>query len=375
MVNVPINPVLLSWAMETSQLKPQDIAKVTRRTPETVMGWLEGSTQPTKTDVQKFGKLLGRSSHFFLLNYIPEDAAISPKFRKSVRGESGEPAKELASVRRANRYQRVIRSAVANEMTVKLPARVASAEAYAQIMRDFLGWDTRAKQIDATSKSATFRNLRTTLESAGLSVVYLQMGEDNCRGFSLPDPHAPLIAINASYKSPALKSFTVLHELAHIAAGESSICRFEDTTEERWCDSFAAAFLLPDSEVRSYFATKKWHDVQVHELDTKVRLVAQRFRSSWTSAAIRLRDLGLAGQAVVDEVFSRNYDMAELPGFARGGGRRTPAIRLDEFGETYARAVLSLNASERLSEYDTQKYLNVDRKQLNELKLLVGGAH
>jgi len=240
-------------------------------------------------------------------------------------------------------------------------------------MREFLGWNTRRDQINSSSKSATFKSLRQRVESLDIVVVYLDMGEGNCRGFSLADKAAPLIAINSVYSNAALKSFTLLHELGHLANGTGAVCHFEDTAEERWCDRFASAFLLPEQEVREYFEYKQWNNVTIGNYRDRVRLTSGRFKASWKSVALRLKEMGLADQDVVDVVFSGTDDMQERGGFNPNGGRRTPEIRLDSFGTTFTRSVLTLHENESLSEFDTRRYLNVNASQLQVMRSLLAG--
>lgn len=76
---------------------------------------------------------------------------------------------------------------------------------------------------------------------------------DSLRGFSLHHDHVPLIFVNWAVRHPAARSFTLLHELAHLLRGVDKACDKHDlqsrTSEEAWCNRFAAAFLMPKTEL------------------------------------------------------------------------------------------------------------------------------
>lgn len=375
MANLPINPAMLSWAMADSGLSVSDVAALTGRLSSTVLEWLSADSKPTKGDVEKIAHRAGRSVQFFFLPQPPAPTPIAVRFRSAIEGASADPVEELRALRTAQSLQKVARWAAEadDRHPAPLPRVTDDPTAYADQMRAFLGWNTR-KQIDATSKSAVFKALRAAIESLGIVVFFRPMGENNCRGFSLPDEYAPLIAINSEYKLPSLRSYTILHELAHLARGSTAICHDEDNREEQWCNQFAAAFLMPAREVRAYFKYKRWDAVRLDQIDERIRLTSKRFKASWQSVAIRLRTLGLTSQAVVDQVFAASKEHEESSGFAPGGGRTTSTIRFEEFGSTFTLAVLSLRRAERLSEIDARRYLNVNGSELSEMRLLVSGA-
>jgi Zn-dependent peptidase ImmA (M78 family) len=372
MVALRINPDVLRWSMQESGLDVEAVAKVTARSRALVEQWLSGDELPTKGDVEKIGKRAGRSVQFYFLPSPPTQSPAVARFRSSLDRSKNDSTAEVAAVRSAARMQKVVRWAAdeTHADPVKFPSLVSSATKYASLMRSHLHWHTQT-QVDATSKSALFKALRLHVEQLGVTVVLRPMGAKNCRGFSLSDTHAPLIAINRDYKLPSLRTYTLLHELAHIARGSSAVCFDEDTAEERWCEEFAASFLMPAAHVRAYFEYKHWTGVTVDQIDDRIRLTSNRYKASWQSVAIRLRDLQLADQSVVDAVMKNSREVDS--GFAPSS-RPTPIRRLEEFGSTFTRAVLDLRQQDRLSEYDARRYLNVNGSQLSSLELIADGA-
>ncbi|WP_170063507.1 ImmA/IrrE family metallo-endopeptidase [Rathayibacter tritici] len=372
MVSLRINPDVLRWSMQESGLDVEEVARATARSRALVEQWLSGDELPTKGDVEKIGKRAGRSIQFYFLPGPPAQSPAVARFRSSFDRNETDPTAEVAAVRAAARMQKVVRWAAdqTDSDTVQFPDVGNSPDAYALLMQSRIHWHTRT-QVDATSKSALFKALRSHIEQLGVTVTLRSMGEKSCRGFSLSDPRAPLIAINRDYKLPSLRTYTLLHELAHIARGSSAVCFDEDTAEERWCEAFAASFLMPEAHLRAYFEYKHWTRVTVDQIDERIRLTSNRYKASWQSVAIRLRDLQLADQRVVDAVMNNSREVDN--GFAPSS-RPTPVRRLEEFGLTFTRAVLDLRQQDQLSEYDARRYLNVNGSQLSSLELIADGG-
>jgi Zn-dependent peptidase ImmA (M78 family) len=370
MPKMPVNKDVLDWALNDAGVSPEEAAQLVGKSAEVVGTWLDGSALPFQGDLQAIASRVGRSVQFFFLPEPPAESGPVVRFRAAIDGESSNPARELKAIREATSIQKLAAWAAELEghPAITFPAMVDSAVDYARTMRAHLGWTLR-DQITASSKSRAYKDLRLLVEQLGIVVVYIDAGENNCRGFSLPGKLAPLIALNSKFHLGSMRSFTLLHELAHLARGSGAVCHDDESDEERWCNEFAAAFLVPAASLRDYMDSKGWTFVQPSEIKERVRLVANRYHVSWQAAAIRLRQLGFANQALVDEAFTFAPD--DDAGFNANGGRRTPEIRFDQYGTTFTRAILGLRAANRLSEFDTRQQLHVNRDQLSELRVWV----
>jgi Zn-dependent peptidase ImmA (M78 family) len=374
MSRLPVNSAVLEWALADSGVSYTEAALLTGRSVEEVEKWLRpDGARPYKGDIEKLARRLGRSTQFFFLPEPPQTSPSTVQFRGAIEGQSDNPAAELKAVRRAAAIQKLARwSAEVRDLPpVLLPIAVPDPIKYANVMREHLGW-TYKDQTLATSKSAAYKDLRSRIEQLGVAVLYLDAGKGNCRGFSTPDDLAPVIALNSAYNLASLKSYTLLHELAHLAQGTAAVCHTPNSDLEKWCDEFASAFLLPEQHLRDYFEYKGWSNVSVGQIDERVRLISNRYRASWQAVVVRLRQLGLAAQEVVDKVFDHSNE--DSSGFSPDGGRTRPTIRLDEYGSTFTRAVIELRQGSRLSEFDARQQLGVNRSEFEQLRTLVSGA-
>ena len=91
---------------------------------------------------------------------------------------------------------------------MKVPFEIdREAAAVASDAQTWLRWDTKT-QFAATSKSASFKQLRSAVEQRQIIVSLASAGTERFCGFSLPDPLLPLIYINKDYELGSVRSFT-----------------------------------------------------------------------------------------------------------------------------------------------------------------------
>jgi Zn-dependent peptidase ImmA (M78 family) len=125
-----------------------------------------------------------------------------------------------------------------------------------------------ADQRRAKDAANLFNLLRTAAERAGIFVLLLgdlgshhsDIDEEVFRGFALADNVAPFVVINDKDAAPA-RSFTLLHELAHIWIGASGVSGplrgVPENAVERFCNEVAGEFLLPPEALEKLSAARR----------------------------------------------------------------------------------------------------------------------
>ncbi|MCB9557351.1 MAG: ImmA/IrrE family metallo-endopeptidase [Deltaproteobacteria bacterium] len=176
-----------------------------------------------------------------------------------------------------------------------------SVESLADELRRFVPIGSQS-QREYRSADALFRVLRQAVESTGI-FVYLEgdLGSHHSRldpsifrGLALKDTIAPVIVLNPNDSKGAL-CFSLLHEVAHLLLGDEGLSNYAPFDErrprnnsvERLCNGAAGEFLLPSSEVASY-----WDALEESSLESRVSRLAREFSVSHTAAAYRLLRLG-----------------------------------------------------------------------------------
>ncbi|PTT70322.1 ImmA/IrrE family metallo-endopeptidase [Arthrobacter sp. HMWF013] len=372
-----INPQMLDWAMRDASRDPADLAAATERSQDLVEQWLRGEAKPQTGDLRKIAKLVGRSIHFFFLPAPPSSARPTAEFRTAITGEASSPSQELLEVRFARNVQKIATWS-ASEVRFGRPQLPAASDDFHVVARQFraaLNWSVLDQRTAAkSSKTAVFRSLREKVEDLGIVVLLRNAGTGNCRGFSLPDSSVPVIYINAAYDLPTLRTYTLLHEMAHVIRGDKEICHDSDTPLERWCDKFAAAVLLPEHDLKQYLSRESFrrkHPDLDSDLDA-VRLISNRYGASWSAVAIRLKELGLASQRLVHLVETSRGEFQEPKNTFSTVRQTVSRKRAAEFGYTYPRLILDALDSRRLSPLDASKYLRAPGPELHNIAVQVG---
>lgn len=363
---VPITGSVLDWAIEQSGLSIEEVAEGCGVEPEILQAWIVGSSKPGVTQFKKLGQVLKRPPSTFLLPNPPEVARAPVEFRHPPGNEyRGLNPKERLRLREATRLQRglhwVLEGLGDEEVDLPPCKTTTPPEKCAARLRKLLDVSV-STQMDWESEYEALREWRRALEDQGITVLLLSMGNESSRGFSIWDPLAPVIAVNTAWNAKA-RIFTMFHELGHLVTKTSSVC---DVTTyrhnhhadevERWCEAFAAAVLMPWSDVEAFLIEKGWDGKSKFTSGRVATSISRKFKVSLGAAALRLINSGVAGWDLYKQI-PKGSDAKS--GGGGGEGRTRPKIRLDEYGHRTARVMLRGMSKDVLSRHDVLSYLNI----------------
>ena len=369
---IPITGSVLAWAMAEASVTAREVADHLNVPEATVRAWQDERAMPNKGQLDKLARFLARPASFFFLARPPESKFPTALLRRASGSDKDWRApsrRDRAAIRSAQNAQEVSRwvAGQTKRSAIDLPsaALTDAPDDFAGRLRSWLGWRT-SEQIELRDDEVA-RALRAHIEEHGILTVNFTLADERYRGFCLPDPVSPLIAINTRDDVRA-RSLSYVHELAHLCLGVESLCTDEaDSRTERWCERVAGCFLLPDAELRRFVA-----DVlgvgTVREVDD-VRRLADHFNISNRAAAVRLSQVGLAGSrlySIVNAQTAAKSRKSERNGVVQTRARR----RLQRYGRTYVTQLLSAAESGALSDLDVLEYLNVSRRELAEVRAI-----
>lgn len=373
--SIPITPEVLKWAIAESGFNQSELAERIGVEHDTLSSWMRGNSQPLLSQFKNLTSALKRPAALFFLPEPPLVSLPQIQFRHppGIDRNSLNP-KERRFLREAARMQRTL-SWLNEELqfeTISLP-KVSTSEDLNQStsrVRQLVDV-SESQQTTWKSSSEALRSWREALEKLGVYVFFLSLGKDSARGFSLWDKNAPLIAINTWWNNEA-RIFTLFHEFAHLLTRTNSACigvasristRSGDQTE-RWCERFAASFLIPKSSITSYLSEKcGWKpgrsigDIEI------ASLVANRYKVSLRASVLRLIELKIASWDLYDAIPPVSDDKSLSKG---GKGRNRTKIREDQFGFRTARTILAGVTSDVLSRTDALSYLDVTDSALDD---------
>lgn len=374
--SIPINGDILRWALDESGLDTKSFAQRVSVDESEVAAWISGDNKPNATRFKKIADVLNRPPSFFLRTRVPRQSdsmvALRVPYGQTARREL--TPEERVEVRKASRLQKIARWAVGDDESDSVATRLpqinhSTAERAASTVGAWLQWDRGFQYHSRTSKAAVTKALRRRLEAQGILIVQYSLAK-SIRGFSNYDSQVPLIAFNSHGNVPSARSYTILHELAHILHREDAACGAADNDHERWCDEFAAAVLMPRQDFLEFFH-QNFPDrlVAYDDLDI-VKKISNRFKASYQAVSLRLWNLDLSSIDLYRYVKSTGWQAEADKGFATQG-QRTPEIRLREFGTTYPRILFGAYSDRKITFVDLRKYLDVNGDQLRELMQIV----
>lgn len=335
---VPATPSVIEWAIRESGYSMPALALLLKVPEREIEGWMEG-LQPELPKLKALASAVKRPFAAFLLPAPPAAHLPTVKFRSSSSAERRPlyPGERLR-IREAARLQALI-SWLAPELHLQPPDVPSSStkddpEQVALAIREHLGVSLKT-QFSWSSPVEALRAWREAAERLGITVMMLPMGEESCRGFSIWDDAAPLIAINTAWLAEA-RLFTLIHELAHLSSRTNSACAEDVVTRantgdrtERWCDRVAAAVLIPEAGLTKVLsdmpgAHQKWADLAA------VKRISTHFHVSRRAAALRLIEQKLAPWSLFR---SMPPHKEQLPRGGGGAGRTRAELRHQWYGQ------------------------------------------
>lgn len=261
-----INPGILNWARERSQLSLAVLADKLNITEDKLEAWESGDKPPTFKQAQNFASKTHIPFGFLFLRTPPDEELPLPDLR-TVGGEQPlRPSAELIDIvqiilQRQQWYLEYLQEQGFDDAPrIKRFNTRTPAVTVVNDMRQTLGIPAHPER---GSWEEYFRLLIHKIEDAGILVMRQgDMGHftrplsvAEFRGFAIYDPIAPVIFINQA-DAPSARLFTLIHELAHIWIGQSGISDAKPTTqrqEEILCNAIAAEFLVPENEFEQHW--------------------------------------------------------------------------------------------------------------------------
>ncbi len=300
MTHVEVAPEVLRWAMERSGKEPEALGQ---KFPK-LDAWLKRETPPTLRQLQDFAAATYTAFGYFFLPVPPEERLPIPDFRTRRPAGLRRPSGDLLDVIYVCQSRQAWFEEFAREEGLDPVGLVGSmvrtmpvVEA-AGIIRTAIGFDLEQRRQDRTWTEA-LRRLIQSVEDAGILIMvsgvvggntHRKLDPGEFRGFALAHPVAPLVFVNGA-DSKSAQMFTIAHELAHLARGESALSdadasAFPDEETEHWCNQVAAEVLVP--------LTVLQRELEGGEaVEAAVARLARRFKVSTLVILRRLMEAGV----------------------------------------------------------------------------------
>lgn len=316
MARAPIDGSTLQWARELGRVTREDLAKAVGIKPERVDEFESGASHPTFRQLTLIANKLDRPLGFFFAP-APENPDVPETADFRGRAHDELPANLAREMRRAEQHRDAMLDLEGDrrERLVLRPLTWNNLQGQAADLRRQFGLLDKFVPTESQTNQV-FNFWRGLIEARGVLVFQTtKIALGTFRGLSIHHDALPIILINGA-DSASGRTFTLFHELAHLANRTSGLCVLkESVNEEALANGFAANFLMPEATVRR----------NLPRIDDPFELsshLASVFKVSPLAAAVRLRTLD-----VIDD-----EDLAEIRKHSDAEWEKVRALRKNSEG-------------------------------------------
>lgn len=355
MARAPIDPAALTWAREISRVTVSDLARAISVKPSRVNEFESGDALPTFRQLTLIAGKLDRPLGFF---FAPPPAVSDVPDTADFRGRADEqlPAALAKEMRRAEQHRDAmldLGGRPERHVEVEPITWDNIAERAADLRRQF--GLTDAFVPPESSNNQVFSFWRGLLEDNGVLVLQTtKISLQIFRGLSVHHDELPVVILNGG-DSPAGRTFTLFHEIAHLINRTSGLCALRETVnEEVLANNFAAAFLMPEAAVRRNL-------VAADDPGTVADHLARHFKVSTLAAAVRLRRLGFITDGDLDSIRAASDEQWEQARLTQkqGPGFVPPwRLRYRDLGPSYIGTIARALEDRRVDFVDATYLLN-----------------
>ena len=386
---------MLRWARGSAGLELEEAARKLGVKSERLAGWEGGGARPSFTQLRKIANVYKRPISIFYLPEPPKDyKPLQHDFRRIPGPIAERKSPELIyEIRRAHTRREVALDLYA---TAGLEPPIFTLEA--QLAEDAELVGERIRQTIAPdlppswSSGSQYKPLhywRTQLENAGVLVFQAErVDSKEMAGFSISERPMPVIVPNMR-DSSRRRTFTMLHELAHLMLREAGIChldedvkRPEESRIEIFCNRVAGAALVPRRRLMEeglVSGKTKHHKWSTDEL----RTLANRYGVSREVVLRRLLIFDVTTHAYYQRMCDRfdeeNRQQAEREKDNQAE-RKKPKfappdrVAVSTAGPLYTRLVLTNYYRDAITASDVSDFLAVRLKHLPKIEAAVFGT-
>jgi len=386
-IDALITADVLIWAREESGCSPDVVSDKVGIESEELRKWENGSGLPSIAQLRKLAAVYKRPFSCF---YLPVRPIVARPPRDLRRIDHGATIQSVASLNLAIRSAQLYRENVIElngrmrrvlpEFKIKGIADITAHE-LARHLRQQLKVNF-AEQSSWHDNRVGFNYWRNLLERHGILVYQFgDVASADARGFSLFHESLPVIAVN-SHESPAGRTFTLFHELAHLVERQSGVCDIHDDYErhpaaqriEVFCNAVAGNFLVPDVNFREAIVDRKF---SLGNLDLGLSRLAKTFSVSRFVILRRLLDCSVIPKPFYEEHYERllreyrqSQDLKKKKQAAKEMRISVANNVISSLGLRYVGMVLQQYRGESISVKAAAEYINAKPKHLDRVEHL-----
>ena len=389
-----IKPELLVWARTSAGFDLPEAAGRLGIEEQRLVLWEAGEDSPSIPQLRKLATLYRRPLAVFYLQQAPTDFQVLRDFRRLPgTGFRHTPAGLQLEIRRACQKRELALELLADlgeeaGAFALTATRDEDPEDIGLRLRAALGVTEheQARWRDADGRAA-FNAWRTRVEQAGVLVFQATgIATEEASGFAIAEDRLPVIVVNRK-ESPTRRSFSLLHELAHLVLRISGVSDMdsdawrppEDQAIEVFCNKVAAAALMPRSWLLADARVIGHGPRSVQWSDGEIADLARQFGVSREAVVRRLLAFDRTTEAFYrakrgqyaserQSRLRRDRDRAAEEGIPRN----MPQETLSNLGRPLVHMIMGNYYQDRLTLSEVAGYLGIKTKHIAKLEHVAG---
>lgn len=370
-------------------------AEKVKEEPETIKDWEKNGVELSTSKMELLASTI--SCHWsVLLRDEPLPVVEKPKSKRTASGRSSTLPETSTLITYREAYRLLSNIFISDlpklrssfQELIKL-AKSDSPEDVAKSFRDAIQYD-ESKRHGLRDQRAVYRYMVDKLEKNGIFVSEQKLNTDDIKGFLISKDSTYLIVVSSLDKFPASRLFTLLHEAGHILRGSaSSACDLRQVNgnlakvddEEKFCDSFAAAVLMPRDEFKNDSRTVSVAKKLDNEALSKV---ATSYRTSYLAVVRRLYTLEMITYSEYRKKTKEFYDVIFPKILSNMKRPKNSVIKLPKSfyvnreikkaSKSYTDFVINKYSIGDIGSGEAKRLLGVDTKYLIEIEKVVGAG-
>jgi Zn-dependent peptidase ImmA (M78 family) len=270
-----LSSTVLEWARTSMGYTIEQAARKAGVPSDKFAAWEKGEKSPTYKQLETLAeRVYKRPLAVLLLKSPPTEDPIQKDFRNLSNSEIQNLSPEVRMIlRKAKRYQLILEEVTQkNENLNRLPFKLNLKDDPTEAARSFRhAIGLSLKEQRSWTYERAFHNFKSKIEGLGIFVFQFKMPMSEARAFCLSGDF-PIIVLNTDDSTNG-RIFSLFHETCHILFNTNGIFRDTETGKlnkeyadiEKFCNQFAASFLVPEeafSEEVKYRSSWDEHDIQ-----------------------------------------------------------------------------------------------------------------
>lgn len=376
-----VNAHSLYLCRSRMNLNPSQVEALAGIEEETLVNWEKSIEVPTLEDLEKLAKHYRCPVGYFFLEQPPELLINKVNFR----GLSENKIDSLSYESRLKIdefiYLSDTLSSIVNDLRITNNPDVTRIHLNENIKdivrqeRELFSFSDAIRK-DWESPGEAFDFWKQAIEKRGVYVISLGLIVNEVRGASRwEDGSPPTILVNKNdYESATGRTFTLLHEWAHLMLREPGIiCDFigsqKEAKVERFANEFAAEMMVGKDELREFLGGKHMDRYKSRWGDSDIDMMKNYFKVSRDVVAISLETMGFAPPGFYKTKRAqwdrrRPYFSGLTP--PRILGRTKVKRRYGELGGPYSRLLTEAYISSNISMTSLSRVLGMKIERVND---------